>query len=213
MASEILSIHHKTPELRKIERVIEFLEKGAVILYPTDTGFTLGCSLANKEGIHRIRTIRKIPESKSLTFLCDSLSNVSEFAKVTNVAYRTIKSLVPGPYTFILPASKQVPKFAQDPKKKTTGIRVPDNILSQLLLKKLAAPVISITAKIDDVIINDPDELVDTFAPFVDIAVKSDEYNFCGESTIIDMTTDEFKVLRHGAGITRVLEYIDYEQD
>lgn len=137
MASEILTIHSKTPEIRKIKMVADTLRNGGVILYPTDTGFTLGCELANKSAIAKLRAIRKLPMSKSLTFLCDSLSNIAEFAKVSNKAYKTIKSLIPGPYTFVLPASKNVPKFAQNPKRKTAGIRVPQNDLSQLLLMNL----------------------------------------------------------------------------
>ena len=105
MATAILNLHPQTPELRKIDKVVDALRQGAVILYPTDTGFTLGCALSNKEAIQRIRLIRRLPDSKSMTFLCSSLSNVAEFAKVSNIAYRTIKSLIPGPYTFILPAS------------------------------------------------------------------------------------------------------------
>jgi tRNA threonylcarbamoyl adenosine modification protein (Sua5/YciO/YrdC/YwlC family) len=214
MASEILNLHPKNPELRKIDRVIEALHQGAVILYPTDTGFSLGCELSNKEAITRIRRIRNLPEDRLLTFLCGSLSNLSEFAKVSNIAYRTIKRLIPGPYTFILPASKNVPRFAQNPRRKTAGIRVPDNILSQLLLKKLGEPIIAITAKKSSVdVVPSPDEILDYFSPLVDIAVRSEIYSFAGESTIIDMTSDEFTVLRHGAGITKVLEYVNLEED
>jgi tRNA threonylcarbamoyl adenosine modification protein (Sua5/YciO/YrdC/YwlC family) len=212
MASEVLTIHSQTPEIRKITIVANALKDGAVILYPTDTGFTLGCALENKQAINRIRSIRRLPADKALTFLCESLSNVALFAKVSNTAYRTIKRLIPGPYTFVLPASKEVPKFAQNPKRKTAGIRVPDNVLSQLLLKELGAPIISISAKIgDDLPISNTETLIKKFMPFVDIAVRSDKYNFVGESTVIDMTTDDFAIIRHGAGITKVLDYVDIE--
>ncbi len=214
MAAEILTLHPQTPEIRKITKVVDALRDGAVILYPTDTGFTLGCALSNKEGISRIRFIRKLPENKSMTFLCDSLSNVAEFAKVSNNAYRTIKRLIPGPITFILPASKQVPKFAQDPKRNTAGIRVPDNTLSQLLLKTMEAPIISITAKNEDgTVPPDPEQLVDMFAPLVDIAVRSDSYSFTGESTVLDMTNEEFTILREGAGFDLVKEYVTIEAE
>ena len=214
MATLVLSLHSETPELRKINRVVEELRKGAVILYPTDTGFTLGCELANKVAINRIRAIRKLPENKNMTFLCNSLANISEFARVDNLAYRTIKRLIPGPYTFVLPATKTVPKYAQDPKRNTAGIRVPDNVLSQLLLKTLGSPLISITAKSPDgLYISDVDKLLKIFTPLVDVAVYSDEYNFVGESTVIDMTTDEFFITRHGAGITKVLEFVEMEEE
>ncbi len=214
MASEILNLHPDTPELRKIDKVVDALKQGAVALYPTDTGFSLGCALGNKEGISRIRRIRNLPDTSFLTFLCASLSNISEFAKVSNKAYRTIKALIPGPFTFILPASKNVPRYAQNPKRKTAGIRVPDHVLSQLLLMKLGSPIISISAKKSDVeIAPEPEETIEAFAPQVDIAVRSERYFFTGESTIIDMTNEEFSVIRHGAGITKVLEFVDFEED
>ena len=150
MAKEILSIHSKTPELRKIRKVGEALLDGKVILFPIDTGFALACNMSNKEGVERIRRIRKIPQNKRMTFLGQSLSNISEFAKVSNKAYKSLKRLIPGPYTFILPATKQVPKYAVDSKRKTSGIRVPDNTLAQLLLKELNNPIITISAKLGE---------------------------------------------------------------
>lgn len=210
MASLVLSIHSKTPELRKIEKVVNALQEGAVILYPTDTGFTLGCELSNKEAIQRIRAIRRISDSKAMTFLCNSLSNIAEFAKVSNTAYKTIKALIPGPYTFILPASKLVPKFAQDPKRNTAGIRVPDNVLSQLLLKENGAPIISISAKNDEVKEGfTPDDIVEVFSKHVDVAVRSDSYSFVGESSVIDMTTDEFSIFRQGAGYEKLTNFLE----
>lgn len=215
MASQILTIHSQTPELRKIKMVADALRDGAVALYPTDTGFSLGCELANKNAIGRIRAIRKLPDTQSLTFLCDSLANISEFAKVENKAYKTIKALIPGPYTFILPATKMTPKFAQNPKRSTAGIRVPDNALSQLLLKELGGPIISISAKPAEGAgaFPDYDDLVAHFAPRVDIAVRSGSYDFAGESTIIDMTEDDFYIARRGAGFEKVLEFVQDERD
>ncbi len=216
MSSVTLSMHYKNPDLRKIYRVVEALREGAVVLYPTDTGFTLGCELANREAIDRIRFIRKLPETKALTFLCDSLSNIAEFAKVSNIAYKTIKGLIPGPFTFVLPATKLVPKFAQEPKRKTTGIRVPDNILSQTLLKSMKSPLISISAKHDDLAdhYSNPEQIIEAYKNVVDIVVELDEYHFLGESTVIDMTDEaKFTILRHGAGIAKVLEFVDMEEE
>jgi tRNA threonylcarbamoyl adenosine modification protein (Sua5/YciO/YrdC/YwlC family) len=212
MSALELTIHSKTPELRKIDKVIDALKDGAVILYPTDTSFSLGCSLENKEAIEKIRSIRGLSQNRHLTFLCYSLANIAEFAKVSNAAYKTIKRLIPGPYTFILPASRMVPKYAQDPKRKTAGIRVPDSTLAQLLLKKLENPIIAITAKTaDSREFEDYDEMVKYFSKLVDVAVRSDEYEFEGESTIIDMTTDAFQINREGAGYERVQEVIDID--
>lgn len=207
-------IHSETPEIRKIEKVVESLNSGAVILYPTDTAFTLGCGLANKNAIERIRAMRQIDQNHYLTFLCYSLSNIAEFAQVSDYTYKTIKRLIPGPYTFVLPASKNVPKYAQNPKRRTAGIRVPDNILSQLLLKKLGSPIISITAKHPNIRDNeDYDEVIRYFSKLVDVAVSSDKYEFTGESTVIDMTSDQFSILRPGAGYENVIENIDVAID
>lgn len=208
MSALLLNIHYQTPELRKIRKVVEVLREGGVILYPTDTGFTLGCELSNKYAIQKLRSIRKLSSKQSLTFMTQSLSDLSEFARVSNPAYRVIRGLIPGPFTFILQASKLVPKLAQNPNRKTAGIRVPDNILTQLLLKELDAPIISISAKKDGVYIDDPYDMVDAFKKIVDCAVYSDEYYFTGPSTIIDMTTDEFTILREGAAIELANEFI-----
>lgn len=210
MATEILNIHYQTPEVRKINHVADTIKKGGVILVPTDTGFTLACELSNKNAITKIRRLRDLPESKAMTFLCDSLSNVAEFAKVNDNAYKTIKRLIPGPYTFILPASKLVPKFAQDPKRKTSGLRVPADDLSQLLLKSVGMPIISISAKIDgENLLNDPEEVIDFYSSRVDIAITCDKYSFRGESTILDMTGEEFSILREGAGMKLLREMMD----
>jgi tRNA threonylcarbamoyl adenosine modification protein (Sua5/YciO/YrdC/YwlC family) len=209
MSAQILNIHQETPEVNKIEKVVSALRDGAVILYPTDTQFTLGCALSNKEAISRLRSIRQLPETQSLTFLCDSLSNVSEFAKVSDDAYKLIKRLIPGPYTFILPASKLVPKFAQNPKRLTAGIRVPENNLSQALLKSHGFPIISISAKLPDRTFTEPDEIIESFSKLVDIAVSSDKYTFTGESSILDMTSNNFEVIREGAGMTKLREFIN----
>lgn len=209
MSALQLNIHRKNPEANKILKVVDALRDGAVILYPTDTQFTLGCALSNKEAISRLRAIRKLPETQSLTFLCDSLSNVSEFAKVSDEAYKLVKRLVPGPFTFILPASKLVPKFAQNPKRSTAGIRVPENILSQALLKSLESPIISISAKLPDRgVMTKPDEIIEAFSKLVDIAVSSDEYEFVGESTIVDLTSDNFEIIREGAGMQKLKDFL-----
>ncbi len=208
MGAEILTIHHQTPEVRKIQKVSDMLNDGAVIIYPTDTGYTLGCKLSNKNGIERIRQLRNIDSGKALTFLCDSLNRLSDFAKVSDKAYKTMRGLIPGPYTFILPASKLVPYFAQDSKRKTAGIRVPNHLLSIALLKALGDPIISISAKIPDEENASYDEIIDYYSKQVDIAVKLEEPNFVGQSTIIDMTDDEFFIAREGAGMDKLQNFV-----
>lgn len=213
MRAEVFEIHWITPEIRKLNKIVNKLKQGAVILYPTDTGFTLGCQLANKNAIEKLRKIRNISAKKSLTFLCKNLSNISTYAKISNNAYKTIKSLIPGPYTFILPATKIVPQLAINPNRKTVGIRVPDNIIAHALLELIEEPLISISAKIgedDSFFFLTPDEFIDSFSNLVDIIIKTEHYNFVGESTVIDMVNDEFKIIRKGAGYENV-DYIDIE--
>jgi tRNA threonylcarbamoyl adenosine modification protein (Sua5/YciO/YrdC/YwlC family) len=208
MGAELLTIHHQTPETRKIQKVSEMLNDGAVMIYPTDTGYTLGCKLSNKNGIERIRQLRNIDSGKAMTFLCDSLNRLSDFAKVSDKAYKTMRGLIPGPYTFILPASKLVPYFAQDSKRKTAGIRVPYHLISIALLKSLGDPIISISAKIPDEENASYDEILDYYSKQVDIAVKLEEPNFVGQSTIIDMTDDEFFIAREGAGMDKLQNFV-----
>ena len=197
MPREILKIHNETPEIRKINKVADVIRDGGVILYPSDTAYALGCNLSDKNAIEKVRRLKGIGKSQSLTFICSSLDNISEFANVSNNAFKTIKRLIPGPFTFILPASNLVPKFAQNPKRKTAGIRVPDNIFTQLLVKELNHPMISISAPEDD---------FENVMNQVDIMIEMEENNFVGESTIIDMSSNEFEVIREGAGIDQVNE-------
>lgn len=210
MSSERIKLHHKTPEKNKVEMIAEKIKNGAVILYPTDTGFALGCALSNKAGITKIRQLRKLKENKALTFLCDSLSSISEFAKVNNQAYRFIKSLIPGTFTFILPASKEVPNFAQDPKRNTAGIRVPDYEITKVIIKEVGQPIISISAKIDEDTVYTHEEIFNFFANQVDIAIEAEEYNFTSQdSTVIDLTNDyNFEIIREGAGYQEVLKFM-----
>jgi tRNA threonylcarbamoyl adenosine modification protein (Sua5/YciO/YrdC/YwlC family) len=212
MASEVLNIHPVTPQSAKISKVVNALQNGAVILYPTDTGFALGCGLSHKNSIQRIRQIRGIDkDEKLLTFLCHSLSDIAEYAKVNNTAYKMIRHLIPGPYTFILPASKVVPRYAQNPKRNTSGIRVPDSRICRAIIQEQNSPIISISAKMPDGSeALDNNVLIESLKPLVDYVVTCDEYNFTGESTVLDMTSDsEFEIVREGAGMDKVMEHVD----
>lgn len=204
MANEILSIHSETPEMRKVKMAADALKDGAVILYPTDSGFSLGCDLSNKDAIDKIRLIRRLDKDHQLTFLCRDLANISEFAQVDNVAYRTIKSLIPGPYTFILPASKKVPHFAYNPKRSTAGIRVPKSQLVQLLLQEVGNPILAISAKLEGNLTPSVDEIIGFFGNQVDLTVTSDAYNFEGDSTVLDLTKTDYEIIRRGAGAEKL---------
>lgn len=139
-------IHPDSPQRRKIDAVRDALRQGAVILYPTDTVYAIGCDLSDKAAVQRVRQLKSLANEKPLTFLCSSLSNIAAYAEVTDPAYRIIRRLIPGPYTFLLPASKQVPKLVMSPKRRTTGIRVPDHAICQGLLSALGNPIISTSA-------------------------------------------------------------------
>ncbi|NES98463.1 MAG: threonylcarbamoyl-AMP synthase, partial [Desertifilum sp. SIO1I2] len=142
----LYTVHPTTPQKRTIEEIRDALRNGAVMLYPTDTVYAIGCDLNVKSAVERVRQIKQLSNDKPLTFLCPSLSNVASYATVSDPAYRIMKSLIPGPYTFLLPATKLVPRMVMAPKRKTTGIRVPDHAICQELLNALGNPIISTSA-------------------------------------------------------------------
>ncbi len=196
--------------------IVQRLRAGEVILYPTDTGLALGCSLRNREAIDRIRRIRAMPSGQSMTFLCDSISNIADYARVSNAAFKIIKRLIPGPFTFILPATKEVPNFACDPKRKTVGIRVPDAPFANRLLQELQEPLISISAKNEEgEDFETAEEAAEAIGSFVDVVVLFERFSwidaprFEQRSTIIDMTGDDFQILRAGARSDEAEAYIN----
>lgn len=209
-------LHPNNPQQRTIEQISAALKKGAVMLYPTDTVYAIGCDLSVKSAVEKVRRIKQMSNDKPLTFLCSSLSNISEYATVSDRAYRIMKHLIPGPYTFLLPASKQVPKLVMSPKRKTTGIRVPDNILCQELLKTLGNPVVSTSAHIPD---EDGDYptmyvekayLFDALENQVDIIIDNSIDPGFKVSTILDFTTNEPEVVRQGLGWQEVESWLDF---
>jgi tRNA threonylcarbamoyl adenosine modification protein (Sua5/YciO/YrdC/YwlC family) len=190
------------------------LKKGAVMLYPTDTVYAIGCDLNSKTAIDRVRQIKRLSNDKPLTFLCQSLSNISEYAIVSDPAYRLMKHLIPGTYTFILPATKLVPKLVQDPKRKTTGIRVPKHTMCQVLLETLGNPVISASAHIQDEEGDEPIDVVEKAVLFdrldklVDIIIDDGSEPGMEGSTILDMTIDPPDVIREGLGWSEVAAWL-----
>lgn len=199
-------LHPTTPQPRRIDEIADALRDGAVMLYPTDTVYAIGCDLQVKAAVQRVRQLKRLANDKPLTFLCSSLSNISEYAWVTDTAYRTMKTLIPGPYTFLLPATKQVPKLVMNPKRKTTGIRVPDRPLCQALLDALGNPIISTSAYLPNeegefpTLGLEKQKLFDALEPFVDLIVDDGSDVGIKVSTIIDMTTEELVVTRKGLG-------------
>ncbi len=207
--AKIYNIHPDNPQLRSIEPIKDALSNGAVMLYPTDTVYAIGCDIRVKSAVEKVRQIKRLANEKPLTFLCPSLSNIAAYAKVSDRTYRIIKHLIPGPYTFLLPTTKLVPKLVMDPKRKTTGIRVPKNTVCLELLNALESPIISTSAHLPD----KKDygtlgkaELFDRLEKLVDIIVDTGEdpgYQF---STILDLTGDEPIVVRKGLGWDKVIE-------
>lgn len=202
----IYTVHPETPQIRRIEKIRDALQDGAVMLYPTDTVYAIGCDLNVKSAVERVRRLKQLSNDKPLTFLCSSLSNISQYAWVSDPAYRIMRGLIPGPYTFLLPATKLVPRLVMSPKRKTSGIRVPDHRVCQMLLETLGNPIISTSAHLPEENTKPPTfeleqaKLFDEFDSLVDIIVDDGSEPGFQVSTILDMTGDEPVVVRKGLG-------------
>lgn len=211
----LYKLHQNNPQQRTIEQIVAALKKGAVMLYPTDTVYAIGCDLNVKSAVEKVRRIKQMSNDKPLTFLCSSLSNISEYARVSDRAYRIMKHLIPGPYTFLLPATKQVPKLVMSPKRKTTGIRVPENTLCQELLNTLGNPIVSTSAHLPDEDGEYPTMnvakayLFDALENQVDIIIDNQVDSGFSVSTILDFTTDEPEVVRQGLGWQEVENWLN----
>ena len=202
----IYTVHPENPQIRRIEEIKEALQNGAVMLYPTDTVYAIGCDLNVKSAVERVRRLKQLSNDKPLTFLCSSLSNIAQYAWVSDSAYRIMKSLIPGPYTFLLPATKLVPRLVMNPKRRTSGIRVPDHPVCQSLLLALGNPIISTSAHLPDehgktpAIDLERARLFDEFDSLVDIIVDDGKKAGFQVSTIVDMTEQEPVIVRKGLG-------------
>lgn len=182
------------------------------MLYPTDTVYAIGCDLNVKSAVERVRQLKRLSNDKPLTFLCSSLSNIAEYAVVSNEAYRLIRKLIPGPYTFLLPATKLVPRLVMSPKRKTTGIRVPDHAICQALLQALGNPIISTSAttlvQAQNPRISQAD-LFDQVSKLVDIIIDDQSPVQDQVSTILDMTEAEPIVVRKGLGWQAIADWVE----
>ncbi|MEL6931254.1 MAG: L-threonylcarbamoyladenylate synthase [Cyanobacteria bacterium J06600_6] len=211
----LYELHPHNPQQRTIDQIVAALKKGAVMLYPTDTVYAIGCDVNIKSGVEKVRRIKQVSNNKPLTFLCSSLSNISEYATVSDRAYRIMKHLIPGPYTFLLPATKQVPKLVMSPKRKTSGIRVPDNVLCHSILETLGNPVVSTSAHLPDEDGEYPTMnvekayLFDALENQVDIIIDTQVDPGFKVSTILDFTTNEPEVVRKGLGWQEVENWLD----
>ena len=195
----LLEINPINPQQRKIDRVVDLLRQGGVIAYPTDTIYGIGCDITNKKAIERVYQIKQWPKHKPFSFICSDLKNISHYAKVSNYAYKTMRRLLPGPYTFILEGSNQVPKMMLT-KRKTAGIRVPAHSICQSLINTLGNPVISTSAATPEGdLFNEPWLIDDYFGKRIDLVI--DGGTVPGEpSSVVSLIGDEPDVLRAGLG-------------
>ncbi|ABW30099.1 L-threonylcarbamoyladenylate synthase [Acaryochloris marina] len=208
--AQIYTVHPQDPQQRTIDAIRADLLNGAVMLYPTDTVYAIGCDINAKAAVQRVRQIKQMSNDKPLTFLCSSLSNIAQYARVSDSAYKIMRKLIPGPYTFLLPATKLVPKLVQNPKRKTTGIRVPDHPVCLSLLDSLATPIISTSAHFSDQESVHgwskkqepltPVELFDHFDKQVDLIIENGQDLSTKVSTILDLCQDQPAVVREGLG-------------
>ena len=195
----IIAINNKNPQVRLVRKVVEVLEQGGVIGYPTDTIYGVGCDLLKPEAIRKIHRLKKLEKNKPLSFICADLKDISQYAYVSNYAYKIMKRVLPGAYTFILKATKFVPKIAMT-KQKTVGIRIPDNKICLALVKTLGRPIISTSVyKPDESLYNDPEEIVDRFGKQLDLVIDGGMI-VAEHSSIIDLTGDAPAVIREGKG-------------
>lgn len=196
----LLAINPDNPQQRLIQQVVDRLKRGAVICYPTDTGYGIGCDFSCQKAVKRIIQIKNRPKGKPFSFMCSDLKHISNYAHVSNVAYRLLKKNLPGPYTFVLPGTKLVPK-AMFTKQKTVGIRVPENPICRMLLETLGNPMVntSLPCNHDEFTTSDPYDIDCLYTKQMDLIVDGGDV-YPDPSTLIDLTGDYPVVLREGKG-------------
>lgn len=199
--SQFFQIHPDNPQARLISQAVEIIRSGGVVVYPTDSGYALGCQLGNKNGLETIRRIRKLDNKHNFSLICRDLSELGSYARVDNSAYRLIKNHTPGPYTFILKATSEVPKRLMHPKKRTIGLRVPDNIITLALLRELNEPLMSVTMLMpgDEQPMTDPYDIRDTLEHDLDLVIDG---GYCGmePTSVIDLSDESPQIMRRGLG-------------
>jgi len=202
-----LRVHPDNPQPRLINQAVAALRAGAVAVYPTDSSYALGCMIEARAAQERIRRVRHLEDGHEFTLVCRDLSEIATYARVDNAAYRLLRSLTPGPYTFLLPATREVPRRLQDPRRKTVGLRVPDNAIAAALLEALGEPLMSTTLLLpgDDFPLSDPADVRARLDKLVDVIVDG---GACGlePTTVLDLVGPAPQVLRHGRGPVDVFE-------
>ncbi|BET96915.1 L-threonylcarbamoyladenylate synthase [Xenorhabdus taiwanensis] len=199
--SQFFYIHPDNPQVRLIDQSVDVLKKGGVIIYPTDSGYAIGCCLENKDAMTRICRIRQLEGRHNFTLMCRDLSEIATYAHVDNQAFRLIKNNTPGNYTFILQATKEVPRRLMNEKRKTIGLRVPSNPIALALLEDMREPLMSCSLILpgNDFAESDPEEIKDTLGKQVDLIIHG---GYLGQqpTTVVDLTGDSPVILREGEG-------------
>ncbi|MCZ6504099.1 MAG: L-threonylcarbamoyladenylate synthase [Gammaproteobacteria bacterium] len=203
--SQFFRVHPENPQLRLINQAAEIVKAGGVIAYATDSAYALGCHIGDKGALQRIRQIRRLDQHHNFTLVCRDLSELGIYARVSNSAYRLIKAATPGPYTFILPATREVPRRLVHAKRKTIGLRVPDNPICEALLSAMGEPLMSSTLMLpgDDYPMTDPMEIRDVLEHQLDLVIDG---GFCGmePTTVVNMEDDVPVISRSGRGDTEL---------
>lgn len=198
----LIKIYSENPNPREIERVVHILQDGGLVIYPTDTVYAIGCDALNVRAVERICQLKGVnPQKSDLSIICYDLSNLSEYAKVSNAAFKLMKSCLPGPFTFILPTSSELPKIYK--KKKEVGIRVPDNTIVRTIVQQLGNPLLTMSVHDPDEeeeYSTDPELIEEKYKNSVDLVIDGG-YGGLDPSTVVDCTTDDFEIIRQGKGI------------
>lgn len=199
--AQFFQIHPEHPQSRLIDQAVDIIKQGGLVVYPTDSAYALGCLLGEKIALDRIRTIRQLNKDHNFTLLCRDLSELSTYARVDNQSYRFIKSHIPGPFTFILEATADTPRRLKHPKRKTIGLRVPDNNIALALLEALGEPMMTSTLMLpgDEMPLTDPYDIRETLQHQVELVIDG---GYCGlePTTVVDLTEGEPAVTRQGCG-------------
>lgn len=199
--SQFFQIHAENPQARLVKQAVDVIRQGGVAVYPTDSSYALGCLIGNKSAIDRIRQLRRLDDKHNFTLLCRDLSQLGEYAKVDTSAFRLLKAHTPGPYTFILDATREVPRMLLHPKRRTIGLRVPGNPIAHALLTELGEPLMSVSLIMpgDEQPLSDPEEIRDRLEKLVDLIVDGG-YGSLEASTVISLVGGEPEVVRVGCG-------------